>query len=133
MQYAQHPCTSESLADAEYLDAAVMEQCRLHSACTAEAPVWCGCLSGNMAFQQLAPAQQVSQVELPRTSHTAELPVHTGSHMQPPQELDHALLHTGWDPGVQSPCMKQADPPQGPSGMLSSWQGLTNSSLSTCS
>ena len=83
-------------------------------ACAAEAPVGGGCLNRNMALQQLAPAQQVAQVEFPRGPHAAQPPVHVGSHMQPSQEMDHALLHTDWNSGVQSPCMKQGNLPQGP-------------------
>ena len=59
-----------------------------------------------MALQQLTPAQQVSEVELPRPSDAAEASVDVGSHMQLPQELDHALLHTERNAGVQSPCMQ---------------------------
>ena len=59
-----------------------------------------------MALEQLAPAQEVSQVELPRASSTAKGPLHVGRHMQPLQKLDHALLYTGWYAGVQSPCTR---------------------------
>ena len=59
-----------------------------------------------MALEQLAPAQEVSQVEFPRASNAAKAPLHIGCHMQPLQELDHALLYMGWYAGMQSPCTR---------------------------
>ncbi len=59
-----------------------------------------------MALQQLAPAEEVPQVELPGASNAAEAPLNVGRHMQPLQKLDHALLYAGWYAGVQSPCTK---------------------------
>ena len=59
-----------------------------------------------MALKQLAPAEEISEVELPGASNAAEAPLNIGRHMQPLQEMDHALLYTGWYAGVQSPCTR---------------------------
>ena len=58
-----------------------------------------------MALEQLAPAEEVPQIELPGASNAAEALLNIGRHMQPLQELDHALLYAFWNAGVQSPCI----------------------------
>lgn len=57
-----------------------------------------------MALKQLAPAEEVPQVELPGASNAAKASLNIGCYMQPLQELNHALLYAGWYAGVQSPC-----------------------------
>ena len=73
------------------------------SMCRKGAP---GLLGARYGLHKLAPAKQVSQVELPGAAHAPERARLIGRHMQRVQECNHALPHTGRHSRMQRPCSK---------------------------